>query len=209
MAVLGKVLFEEAPPVHERCPGVPPALDILVAQMLAKDPAQRPRDGREAAAALTSILESLESEEGRSATTTERVYSPVPMVDERRAVSLVLVGAKPAGELAEAFAPPGPGEAPSNSALREAVEARGGRVEILADGSAVVVAKGSRLATDQAVFAARCALRIRAVVEDRAIVVVTGYGHGEVRSRGRVYPAAPRARGSDRRARPADARVGS
>ena len=44
-AVLAKILFDDAPRVSALWPEVPEALDALVARMLSKDPALRPRDG--------------------------------------------------------------------------------------------------------------------------------------------------------------------
>jgi len=55
MALLTKILHKEAPRLRDRCPEAPPALDALVARMLAKDPDQRPRNGLEVAAALAAI----------------------------------------------------------------------------------------------------------------------------------------------------------
>ena len=54
-AILAKILFGEAPRVRALWPEVPEDLDGLVAQMLAKDPAQRPSDGGNLAAALAAI----------------------------------------------------------------------------------------------------------------------------------------------------------
>ena len=56
-AVATKILFGVAPRVRERCPHVPAALDDLVARMLAKDPALRPRDGAALAAELAALGE--------------------------------------------------------------------------------------------------------------------------------------------------------
>ncbi|AUX46364.1 uncharacterized protein SOCE26_078700 [Sorangium cellulosum] len=54
-AALTKILFEETPHLRDRMPGAPPALDALLARMLAKDPADRLRDGRSAAALLRAL----------------------------------------------------------------------------------------------------------------------------------------------------------
>ncbi len=55
MALLAKILLEEAPRVAELRPDVPADLDKLVARLLAKDPQQRPRDGAQVAAELRAL----------------------------------------------------------------------------------------------------------------------------------------------------------
>jgi eukaryotic-like serine/threonine-protein kinase len=62
MAILAKILLEEAPRVSALKPEVPEALDELVARMLAKDVADRPRD----AAALLGELSGLGGERRRA-----------------------------------------------------------------------------------------------------------------------------------------------
>src|SRR5262245_8875016 len=54
-AILGKILFSEAPRVSALSPEVSEDLDALVATMLAKDPALRPSDGTNLAAALAAL----------------------------------------------------------------------------------------------------------------------------------------------------------
>ncbi len=56
IAVLAKVLLEEAPRTRHFEPSVPPQLDELVRRMLAKDPASRPRDA-------VAVLRALETSE--------------------------------------------------------------------------------------------------------------------------------------------------
>src|SRR6185295_13923517 len=51
VAILVKILFGEAPRVSALRPDVPVDLDALVAKMMAKDPALRPSDGANLAAA--------------------------------------------------------------------------------------------------------------------------------------------------------------
>lgn len=89
MAILAKILLEEAPRVRELRPEVPRALDQLVARMLIKDPKKRPRDGHEVVAeidALTSITGS-----------TMAVSIPPPELSltpgEQRLLCVVLAGA--------------------------------------------------------------------------------------------------------------------
>src|ERR1044071_6695766 len=54
-AILAKILFGTAPRVSELWPQVPESLDALVAQMLAPEPALRPNDGANLAAALAAL----------------------------------------------------------------------------------------------------------------------------------------------------------
>jgi ATP/maltotriose-dependent transcriptional regulator MalT len=55
MALLTKILFEEAPRVIDLVPEMPPELDALVARMLAKDRASRPADGAVVLAELAAF----------------------------------------------------------------------------------------------------------------------------------------------------------
>jgi len=55
MAVLAKILLDEAPRVGVVRADVPEALDDLVARTLAKDPDERPRDGTQLAAELAGL----------------------------------------------------------------------------------------------------------------------------------------------------------
>src|SRR5262249_62075130 len=57
MALLAKILLEDAPRVRELRDEVPEALDALVARLLAKDPALRPRDAAQVADELARIGE--------------------------------------------------------------------------------------------------------------------------------------------------------
>ncbi|WP_437971487.1 serine/threonine-protein kinase [Sorangium sp. So ce260] len=55
-AVLVKILVERPPAVRELCPLAPPALEALVARMLAKDPGGRPASAAEVARELAALL---------------------------------------------------------------------------------------------------------------------------------------------------------
>lgn len=55
VARLAKILVQESPSLGTLRPGIPPSLDRLVGRMLAKDPADRPRDGAAVATALSVI----------------------------------------------------------------------------------------------------------------------------------------------------------
>jgi serine/threonine protein kinase len=96
LAILLKVMLEEAPRPSKWNEEVPPALDDLVARMLAKTPADRPRD----AAAVAAHIRSL------PASRSERIPSVLPPAAlttiERRVICLVLA------RLMEPVGPPVP-----------------------------------------------------------------------------------------------------
>jgi len=90
MAVLAKILLEEAPRVRELRSDVPRALDQLVARMLSKAPARRPRDGHELATEIASLDQSAVSPLSSS-------VAPEPSITpgEQRLLCVVLAGASP------------------------------------------------------------------------------------------------------------------
>src|SRR5512140_1670487 len=160
-SILGKILFGETPRVRALWPEVPEDLDVLVAQMLAKDPAQRPSDGANLAAALASL-----GPLARSAIVPPRepmVRSLAITGSERRLLSVVLLGAAlEDDELGEVV-------------LRRAIRPYKGRLEPLADGTTIVVLDTDRqIATDQAAQAARCALALRAHARGRPMALAMG-----------------------------------
>jgi hypothetical protein len=97
MAILGKLLFEEAPPVSALWPEVPEDLDALVARMLAKDPAidrTTPRNSRPScdprACATSRRLAAAPSV--RRMTTTERRLVCVVMVASTLELDATMTG---------------------------------------------------------------------------------------------------------------------
>jgi tetratricopeptide (TPR) repeat protein len=162
LAILVKILIEEAPHVDERCPDAPPALGDLVARMLAKDPEERPRDGAEVAAALGARGAEL------PAASPARLGS-----GERRAFAIVLLGAPDAPAAAEAATLDEDTAALADDELRRTAKAWGGRFHPLGDGAAVIVFAGAGVAMDLAVQAARAALALRPGVGDRALAIAT------------------------------------
>jgi tetratricopeptide (TPR) repeat protein len=187
MAVLGKVLFEEPPRLRDQRAGIPASVDALVTRMLAKEPDDRLRDG----AALLTALEGF-----RATVVQESPPSPplgrssVLTSGERRALSMVLLGHEAPLSSAEAETL-GEEELAQDRELRRAAEACGGHFDLLADGSAVVTFMSTRLATDQAAVAARCALALRGIARARPIVLVTG--RSEVSGRTPIGEAIERA----------------
>jgi eukaryotic-like serine/threonine-protein kinase len=180
MAVLAKILFEQAPRVSDLRPEVPEALDRIVGRMLAKSPEDRLRDG----AAVAQVIAELGDVPPLSEVSRPSPAPPLSLGGgERRLISVVLLGrpvtvAEAAGAPAEsAHTLRDSGTTAADDELRRRAEVRGGRFELLADGTAVVTITGTtRIAADQAVQAARCALALRARAPDRAIALTTGQG---------------------------------
>jgi tetratricopeptide (TPR) repeat protein len=182
MAVLLKLVLEEAPRLTELCPDAPSLLDDLVARMLAKAPEERPADG----AAVARELSQIEPRAGGSAgppsaafgpalTTTERPVMCVVLADLRAPVALQATrdGRGPAGE------------------LRFELSAHGAEPFEMADGSLLLTVASAGAFTDQAARAARAALLLSARHPAAAIAVLAGRGErasrrpmGEVIDRG-------------------------
>jgi hypothetical protein len=159
-AQLGKILFGELPRVSTLWPEVPEDLDALVARMLSKDPALRPSDGTNLAAALGALGPRVHS--AAVAPRGSVVQHPALTGSERRFLSVVLL------------APPD-GDPVPEDALQRTIRPFGGRIEPLADGAAVVVIEAERkVATDQAAQAASCALAIRAIASQRPMAIAMG-----------------------------------
>ena len=174
MAMLAKILFEEAPQVRDLRPEVPDALDGLVRRMLAKNPDDRPRDGAAVARAITSLVAA-----PADAPRSSRREPPRSLTGgELRLLSVVLLGQVTGdpgvpGRLQTSRPPAFAGVA--DRRMRDIAEARGGRFERLADGSALVTIAGTtRIAADQAAHAARCALALHAAVPARPLALATG-----------------------------------
>jgi tetratricopeptide (TPR) repeat protein len=174
MAVLAKILFEEVPRLYSRRPDAPGALDALIARMLAKDRDGRPRDAMAVASALAALGE-------EAPPSSEAMPPSLGGLDtaltgsERRVLSVVLLGgyAEPADDAALMFDDATPSM--SEGALRQAVEAHGGDLGLLADGSVIVMfADPSAIATDQAAQAARVALALHTLAPERPIALATG-----------------------------------
>jgi tetratricopeptide (TPR) repeat protein len=174
MAIMAKVLFEEAPRLREIGFVVPETFDTLVTLMLAKDPALRPPDGAAVAAELATLGATSTSLPDFGTTT---LSGPLAALSgsERRMVSIVLLGNESVAEVGAAQTRSEEELFLSGEASREVVEACGGRLTSLTDGSAIVTIAGAApVATDQAAQAARCALALRALYPSRPLSLSTG-----------------------------------
>jgi tetratricopeptide (TPR) repeat protein len=153
-ALFAKILFEDPPALRERRPAVPIEIEALVGSMLAKDPGMRPPR-------MDNVREALER---LAPTLVDVPLGPPPAQltrGEQRLYSVVMVGALADGDR-----------------LRALLSPFGGRVEQLADGSAVWMVSGAPVATDLAGIAARAAAAIRADFPDVPVALATGRGEG-------------------------------
>lgn len=163
LAVAIKLLLEEAPRLSSVVPDVPRGLDELVARMLARAKEDRPRDGNAVRNALTALVDPSTATQSVSTGNT-----PTLGHGERRVMSLVLARSRdwdPTFAAIEAL----------RDVLEEPVAKHGAILDVLADGSIVITAKGGA-PHDVATRAARCALALREELPDAIVVVSTGHG---------------------------------
>jgi serine/threonine protein kinase len=181
IALLAKLLLEDAPSLLEVRPGLPEVLASLVQRMLAKEPSERPRDG----AAMANELDLLDERELSRKRLTMRPPSPADTRRlhsltnaEQRLIAIVAVGT--ASSSLAPIPPTGPKfELQAN--VRRAIESRGARVESLADGTVLVVLASRGSPTDQAAEAARAALQIRLYLPHSPIALAMGRGEADRR----------------------------
>jgi hypothetical protein len=159
LSVLLKVAAEDPPRLRELRPGIPADRDELVARMLSKRREERPADGAAVVEALRAI--------GEAGPLSNSVISirgvPVELTTvERRVMSLVLVsrtGADP-----ERTLPVSESDERERS-IRAVAERHQGKLEILVDGSFLILLAGAEAATDLVARAAGCALGLRALLD--------------------------------------------
>lgn len=169
MAVLAKILFEDAPRARALRDAIPAEVDALVSRMLAKTARGRPGSG----SALRAELDELSVMTEVLAHTTVG-GPPTISTGELRVVSVVIARSRSSETVAdEPTLHPGQ-VTPARDRVRSALAPFGARVEQLADGSFVAVVSGHGSATDQAAAAARCALAMQRVLPDVPLALATG-----------------------------------
>lgn len=170
LAVLAKIIFEDAPRASEIEPSTPLALDALLCQMLAKERDLRPKDGSEVAERIRKLRESLGvravNPSQPAASSLSRVV-PALTKSERRSVSVVLGAA--AGGSFDVTLPLDAFEE-RTVVLRQLAEQHGGRVDSLGSSDFLAVFSGR----DFAARAARAALAIRSALRDTRVAIATG-----------------------------------
>jgi hypothetical protein len=152
VAVLAKVLREEARRVRTLRPELPEALDALVARMLSKDRAQRPLDG----SVVLEELRALGNVAGGVPTTAMRPPERLSG-GEQRMMSVMLAAAPDEPER-----------------VGEVVRRHGGDLARLANGTLLVTLGGRGTASEQVVIAAACALELSEALPSARIALATG-----------------------------------
>ncbi len=160
--VLVKILLEEAPRVSKFL-RVPEALDELVAQMVAKEAADRPADCRAVIEALTALDLGAGVDAER-----ERVLTG----SERRILSVVLAR----GAIPQDATMPHDGVAarPEAERVRRVAQRYGGALEFLPDGTAMLVVADTGSTAEQVFAATRCALDLAELVDPEPVALATG-----------------------------------
>jgi serine/threonine protein kinase len=171
MAVLAKILVEDARRVREIRPEVPNALDVLVHRMVAKEPEKRPRDGAQLAEWIAAL----------GAPVLERPHTPANALtaNERRVVSVLVVVNPPQRGTVRPH--PHPHPHPSRDETRVEADAFrsssgrfGVRLHLLADRTAIVLAPEGLSAGDQAAVLARFAHHVADTFPGASIALTTG-----------------------------------
>lgn len=200
-AVLAKIAMFDAPPrVSEVRRDIPPAVDDLIARMMAYEVGDRPENGTRAAEVIRAARALLR--DGQPGTS--EVVLPAITRRERQPVSIIFADID-LGEgetLPSAVIDPtepsprdteseGEGatleskmegmvvlRGPSDGArmlprVRRALAPYGARVEVLLNGSFVAMVSGGTAATDLAARSARCALALRTLLPDASLGLAT------------------------------------
>ncbi|HEY6557098.1 MAG TPA: serine/threonine-protein kinase, partial [Polyangiaceae bacterium] len=168
MAILAKIVFEDAPRVRNLRADVPRGLERLVQAMLSREPADRPRDAGAVAAALTALHP---SEVIRKISS--RPPQPVLTHREQR-VLCVLTATLQHNEQGDASETDNAGLMPNHEQLRAIAVKRGGRLELLANGCLIATFSSGGQAADLALAAARTALALRPLIPNFCMALATG-----------------------------------
>jgi len=171
MAVLARLLLEDAPRVNEFRPDVPEGVVDLIARMLARDKELRPMDGL----ALRKELSNL----GRLTGAPPAARSALTLLTaaEQRFLCMVVVLGQTQASADNALGATVQSitDSATVSALKAALSNLHARIDEL-PGALLVSMTDAETPADQAARAAQCALRMRAQVPWAPMIIVTGRG---------------------------------
>ena len=174
LAIMAKILLEDAPPLSSRGFGVPLALSALVQDMLAKEPTRRPSDGRALLERLHQTREAMGVAEGSPPSERAKALT----THERKLLSVIFVGNVPESSGSTPHTTEVTQVSPSTGQQADLfysdVMRHGGWAERLIDGTVVVTLPGAGPPVEQAARAARCALAVRRTLPESPVVLVTG-----------------------------------
>ena len=176
VAVLAKLLVEDAPRVRATRGEVPAALDALVARMLERDPERRPSDGFTARDALLRALNASSA----SAISSASLRPSSITRDEQRMMAVILVHEQHGGAISDSSSGAATmislGATPARALIENAIAPFGATLDVAAEGTLIVALRGEGAGTDQATRAARCALAIRAACPGPIVALALGRG---------------------------------
>jgi tetratricopeptide (TPR) repeat protein len=186
-ALLAKILLQDAPRAKEIAPGIPDALDDVVARMLAKDPGKRLADARAVVEAMAQVRAATEAQGGLTTAAERKRPQPALTATEQRIACVVIAGPSVTAEERWYGSTPPLGvktdgrKVPSVVGRVEELEGElervhGARMHALPGGSVVIVLPDAGKPNDQAARAARCALAVHAELPEVPLVVATGPG---------------------------------
>ena len=167
IALLAKIVFEDAPRLSDAGARVPAWLDQLVARMLSRDRTKRPADGE--AVALELLAGTASTKQAASTDLPPRSLG----LRERRFLGVVLVGRRTDVGSAPMLAPTMAASSPET--LRAIVAHFGAHLELFADGTAIVILDHSSVPTDVAAQGSRCALALSVELPEAILTVTSGW----------------------------------
>jgi tetratricopeptide (TPR) repeat protein len=169
VAVLAKVLLDEAPRLASIAPAMPPDLDALVARMLSKDPTRRPESGDAVARALRA---------SRSSTLPpNESVMPESITDDERVVVHVILSAR-FGDATDPHGrtiPDSEGTLEAPAFVEELEERFGLHVDVLADGSVLATVRPGALGPKGGAARAAAIARDLAAAAGQAVAIASGF----------------------------------
>ncbi len=182
VAILAKLLVEDAPRVRAVKKDVPAALDALVARMLERSPERRPADGaavRDALLAMSDVPSQVSlpphgTSRPAALTRVEERVMAVILIGEPRETSGLSSGSFQTSSGAATIIALATSDA--RAGIEAAVAPFDGVTEIALDRTVVVTLSCTGPATDRAARGARCALALRSACPGSVIALALGRG---------------------------------